>query len=271
MEKIVLVTGGSSGIGKETAICYHDKGFKVYAVSRRTELMKSLEDKGIKILYLDLTSEESIDSVVKYIISKDKKIDILVNCAGYGLYGALEDITLAEAKKQFDVNLFGLAALIQAVLPGMRSRNSGRIINISSIGGKIYTHLAGWYHASKHALEALSDCLRLELFSYNISVVIVEPGLIKTNWHKIAMKNLVKASGKGDYKKDCENVEKSVTRMYEKGGSSPSVVAKTILKAGLSNRPRTRYVVGHNGKLFLFFKWILTDKMFDSLNRFYTG
>lgn len=271
MEKVVLITGGSSGIGRATAISYHDKGFKVYAASRRVELMKPLEDVGINVLYLDVTSKESINTAVNKVLSEEKGIDILINCAGYGLYGALEDISIIDAKKQFDVNLFGVAALIQAVLPCMRKQNSGKIINISSIGGKIYTHLAGWYHASKHALEALSDCLRLELYSFNISVIIIEPGLIKTNWHKIAMKNLNKASGRGVYRADSASVEKSITKMYETGGSKATVVADKILKAGLSKRPKTRYVVGHNGKLFLFFRWILTDRLFDSLNRFYTG
>lgn len=271
MNKVVLITGGSSGIGKETAICYLNKGFKVYAASRNTEMMKPLEALGVKTIYLDLTKESSINTAVENILVKEKRIDILINCAGYGLYGALEDVLLEEARTQFEVNLFGLTRLIQLVLPGMRERNYGKIINISSIGGRIYTHFAGWYHASKYALEALSDCLRLELHSYNIDVIIIEPGLIKTNWHKIAMKNLKRTSGSSIYKSDCIKVEKSVSNMYETKGSSPLMVGKLILKVGMTSKPKTRYSIGYNAKLFLFFRWIFTDRMFDFLNRLYTG
>jgi NAD(P)-dependent dehydrogenase (short-subunit alcohol dehydrogenase family) len=179
--KVVLITGASSGIGKEAARTLKKAGSVVYAAARRSEMMKDLESDGIRVLQLDLTEEDSIEACVKSIIERDGRIDILVNNAGYGSYGAIEDVPISEARRQFEVNLFGLARLTQAVLPSMRAKRFGRIVNISSIAGKIYTPFGGWYHATKFALEGFSDCLRLEVEPFGINVVVVERVVSKPN------------------------------------------------------------------------------------------
>jgi short-subunit dehydrogenase len=195
--KVVLITGASSGIGKEAARTLKKTGSVVYGAARRSEMMKDLESDGIRVLQLDLTDEDSVEACVKSIIEREGRIDILVNNAGYGSYGAIEDIPISEARRQFEVNLFGLARLTQAVLPSMRAKRFGRIVNISSIAGKIYTPFGGWYHATKFALEGFSDCLRLEVEPFGINVVVVEPGGIKTEWGTIAAEHLRKTSGSG--------------------------------------------------------------------------
>src|SRR5262245_3128222 len=160
--KTALVTGASSGIGEATARKLHQLGYTVYGAARRLERMKGLEDEGIHLIQLDVTAEESMKAAVERILAETGQIDVRVNNAGYGSYGAVEHVPMSEARYQFEVNVFGAARLIQLVLPGMRERRSGTIVNMSSMGGKIYTPLGGWYHGTKFALEALSDCLRME-------------------------------------------------------------------------------------------------------------
>ena len=150
-KKVALITGASSGIGESAAILLHNAGFKVYGAARRLEKMKSLEEQGISTISLDITDEDSILNCVNTILEKEGSIDVLVNNAGYGSYGAVEDVPMEEARRQFDVNIFGLARLTQLVLPKMREHSYGKIVNISSMGGKIYTPFGAWYHATKHA------------------------------------------------------------------------------------------------------------------------
>ncbi|HPN68067.1 MAG TPA: SDR family NAD(P)-dependent oxidoreductase [Saprospiraceae bacterium] len=163
MSKVILITGASSGMGKDAAIRLIKEGHKVYAAARRIEKMQDLEQLGGFPIQMDVSNDEDVQNVVNQIIAKEGRIDILWNNAGYGLYGSVEDISMEEAKRQFDVNLFGMANLTQKVIPHMRSAKSGKIINTSSMGGKMYTLLGAWYHATKHAMEGWSDCLRLEL------------------------------------------------------------------------------------------------------------
>ena len=172
MKKIILVTGASSGIGKESAKQLIKEGHTVYAAARRIEKMQDIKELGGYPMEMDITNEDDIQRIVDEIIEKEGKIDVLFNNAGYAIYGAVEDITIDEARRQFEVNIFGLASLTQKVLPYMRAKRSGTIINTSSIGGKIYSPLGAWYHATKHALEGWSDCLRLEVKQFNIDVVI---------------------------------------------------------------------------------------------------
>src|SRR6516225_10278450 len=197
--KVALVTGGSSGIGEATAIRLHELGFITYAAARRIERMEHLTKLGIRPLAMDVSNEESMRSGVEHILAATGRIDVLVNAAGYGSYGAVEDVPLAEARNQFEVNVFGAARLTQLVLPQMREQRSGTIVNITSMGGKIYTPLGAWYHATKHALEALSDCLRIETKPFGINVVVIEPGGIKTEWGDIAADGLRQMSGSGPY------------------------------------------------------------------------
>lgn len=264
--KIALVTGASSGIGESASILLQKAGFTVYGAARRVEKMKFLQAKGIKTIALDVTKEESMQHCIETIIRSEGKIDVLVNNAGYGSYGAVEDVSIEEAKRQFEVNIFGLARLTQLVLPSMREQNFGRIINISSIGGKIYTPFGAWYHATKHALEGFTDALRLETKSFNIKPVIIEPGGIKTEWGDIAAENLKKTSGSGAYADFANKVADGMAEMY-KGNrlSHPDVIGKVIVKAASANNPKTRYHAGAMSGLSLTARRLLSDKMFDKM------
>ncbi|MGF1637174.1 MAG: oxidoreductase [Cyclobacteriaceae bacterium] len=262
--KTVLITGASSGIGKETAKMMIQKGFTVYGASRRLDKMQDLKNIGVKLLQMDVTDDQSMVDGINEILQNEGRIDVLVNNAGYGSYGALEDVPMDEAKYQFEVNIFGLARLTQLILPQMRKQKAGRIINISSIGGSIGEPHGAWYHATKDALEGLSDSLRLELKQFNIDVVIIKPGAILTEWNGIARDKLMKVSGKTAYK---ELAQKHV-KMLEKAdaqGSQPIVVAKTIVKAALAVKPKTRYATGKGAKMILFLRRLLSDRMFDKL------
>jgi len=266
MKKITLVTGASSGIGKDAAILLQKNGHQVYGAARRTDKMKDLESHGIKTLALDITSEESVVECVNSIIAREGRIDVLVNNAGYGSYGAIEDVPLEEARRQFDVNIFGLARLTQLVLPKMRENNFGKIVNISSMGGKIYTPFGGWYHATKHALEGWSDCLRLETKEFGIDVVVIEPGGIKTEWGGIAAENLKLTSGKGAYADAANKAADGTAEMYKSNRlSDVSVISKTILKALTVNKPKTRYAVGFGAKPAIKMRNWFGDRFFDKM------
>lgn len=265
MKQVVLITGASSGIGKESARLLINKDYTVYAAARRIEKMSDLQALGVKLIELDITNEVSIQKVIAEIISTEQRIDVLVNNAGYGSYGSLEDVPLEEARYQFEVNIFGLARLTQLILPYMRKQGSGKIINISSMGGKFGEPHGAWYHATKFALEGLSDSLRMELKQFGIDVVVIQPGAIKTEWNKIARENLIKVSGKTVYGKLAEKHARFLEKGDGRMGSEPLVIAKTIAKAITSRKPKTRYVAGAGARPMLFLKNILPDRMFDKL------
>lgn len=262
--KVALITGASSGIGRETVKSLLLKGVNVYAAARRVDIMEELKELGAHIISMDVTNEESMKNGIDLITKTEGSIDILISNAGYGSYGAIEDVAIDEAKRQFEVNIFGLSRLIQLVLPKMRENKYGKIVNISSVGGKIYTSFGGWYHATKHALEGLSDCLRLELEGFGIDVILIEPGGIKTDWGVIASRNLKKTSGSGPYSTHANKVADSMEKMYTSNRlSEPSVIAKTIVRAVDSKRPKTRYVAGSMSKISIFMRRVLSDRMFD--------
>jgi NAD(P)-dependent dehydrogenase (short-subunit alcohol dehydrogenase family) len=264
--KTTLVTGASSGIGEATALKLHDLGFTVYGAARRTDRLQQLAARGIKPLAMDVTDEESMRAGIDRIVAETGRVDVLVNNAGYGSYGAIEDVPLAEARRQFEVNVFGAARLVQLVLPHMRAQRAGTIVNISSMGGKIYTPLGGWYHATKFAIEALSDCLRLETRPFGISVVVIEPGGIKTEWGEIAAEHLRQVSGKGPYADQAAAMAKSLGSEANAGRtSSPSVIANAIGKAVTAQRPKTRYAVGFGAKPLIATRRVLPDRGFDKL------
>lgn len=264
--KIALVTGASSGIGFEAAVDLKKAGFIVYGAARRMDKLKALRSKGIKIIELDVTDEASMSACVGKIIKKEGRLDILVNNAGYGSFGAIEDVAMEEARRQIEVNIFGLARMSQLVLPYMRKHKFGRIINISSMGGKVHTPFGGWYHATKFALEGLSDCMRLETAQFGIDIVLIEPGGIKTDWGMIAADNLEKTAKGSAYETSVKKSAASMRKMY--GGhqlSNPKIVSKAILKAATAKRPKTRYLIGYGAKPSVFLRRILPDRVFDKI------
>ncbi len=266
MNKVIIITGASSGIGKAAAVQLLQEGFVVYAMARRIEMMDDLKKLGAKVVKLDVTSDFSMVEAVNFVKNDAGRIDGLVNNAGYGSYGAVEEVNLDEARRQFEVNVFGLARMSQLVIPIMREQMSGTIVNITSIGGKIYMPFGGWYHSTKHAVEGLSDCLRLEMEPFGIKVVIVEPGPVKTEWDSIAADHLIKSSGNGVYQKAAKGFAKMLAGSYEgNNASTPDVIAATIVNAIKSKNPKTRYATGKMAKVLVFSRWLLSDKLFDGV------
>ncbi|QHP57938.1 oxidoreductase [Pectobacterium carotovorum] len=270
--KVILVTGASSGIGEATALRLKASGHTVYAAARRIERMQKLAEADIRVLPLDVTDSVSVQTVVDTIIAECGRIDVVVNNAGYGSYGAVEEVSPEEGRAQFDVNVFGAVRLTQLVLPHMRAQRSGTVINITSMGGKIYTPLGAWYHGTKFALEAISDCLRLEVEPFGIDVVVIEPGGIKTEWANIAAAKLLDVSGHGAYAKQAEAMADSmVGESSRKRQSSPQVIADTIAQAVNARRPKTRYAVGFGAKPMICLRRLLSDRLFDRFMRMATG
>ncbi len=264
--KIALVTGASSGIGREICLKLLSNGYTVYAAARRVEKMQDLKNAGAHLIQMDITVEEDVKKTVENILADSGRIDILVNNAGFGSYGAMEDTSLSDARYQFEVNLFGLARLTQLVLPSMRQQKSGKIVNISSMGGKMYTLLGSWYHATKHALEGWSDCLRLELAPLGIQVIIIEPGAIQTDFGKVAIAPMMERSGHSAYAKLAGKAKKMMVNAYEKGGASPpSVIAEAVYTALQAKKPKTRYVAGKYARLMICLRTLLGDRLFDKL------
>ncbi len=261
-KKVALVTGASSGMGAATAKKLAEQGVVVYGAARRVERMSELEKVGIKTLKLDLTDDKSIEATIKMIIKNEGRIDILVNNAGYGSYGPIEEVPIEEARRQFEVNIFGLARITQLVLPHMRKQQSGRIVNISSMGGKIYTPLGGWYHATKFALEGWSDCLRVETKQFGIEVVVVEPGGVATEWGDIAMDNLRSVAADTAYQSMANTLADASAGMKPKLTPADEL-GETIAHASLTENPKTRYVKGYLAKPILNMRKLMSDKMFD--------
>lgn len=267
MSKVIVITGASSGIGKSAALELLQGGHKVYACARRVEHMTDIVEFGASIHSVDVTKEDQVKTFIDHVIREEGRIDVLVNNAGFGLYGAVEDITIDQARYQYEVNIFGLAHITKCVLPHMREQSSGRIVNISSVGGKVYTPLGGWYHSTKHALEGWSDCLRIEVKQFGIDVVLIEPGIIKTDFGNIMADSVRKTSGQGAYAHMAEKMIQLADDSYNsKGkGSDPIVVGKTIVTAALSKKPKTRYAVGYMARLALFGRKILSDRLMDKI------
>ena len=264
---VALVTGGSSGIGEATARRLHELGWTVYAAARRTDRMAGLAGLGIHTLALDVTNEASTAAAVDQIIDTQGRIDVLINNAGYGSYGALEDVPLSEARYQFEVNVFGLARLTQLVLPHMRRQRRGRIINVSSIGGRIHEPLGDWYHATKFAVEGLSDSLRAELRPFGIDVVVIQPGAVRTEWGAIAAQNLRRMSAATAYRQQAQYVAAVLdsTSGPSSLASPPEVIANVIARAATARRPRTRYLAGRGARAIVSARQLLPDRAFDML------
>jgi NAD(P)-dependent dehydrogenase (short-subunit alcohol dehydrogenase family) len=261
---VALVTGTSSGIGRDFALRLQSEGYVVYGAARRTERMADLASAGCCVIAMDVTKDETMVAAVDRIIREQGRIDVLINNAGYGQYGALEDVPMDEARRQMETNLIGPARLIQLCLPHMRAQRRGWIFNISSIGGKLASPMGGWYHASKFALEGYSDALRNEVAQFGIDVVVIEPGGIESEWAGIACDEAERHSGQGAYATMASRFRKLQSQL---GASPPpSIISDLIVKALRAKRPATRYHAGRLAGPLLFLRGILSDRMFDSLS-----
>lgn len=266
MNKVILVTGASSGIGKISALHLIKEGHTVYGAARRLDKMQDIVAAGGHAIEMDITDSEQIKNAVAKVLEEQGKIDVLFNNAGYAVFGAVETVSIEDAKRQFDVNIFGLAEITKAVIPHMRKAGSGKIINTSSIGGKVYTPLGAWYHATKHALEGWSDCLRLELTPFGIDVVIIEPGAIKTEFADVLYEPMVKRAEGSPYEGISKVLAKATLKMYSGNElSDPMVIADLVSKAVKAKKPKTRYVAGKFARPMLFIRKYFSDRFFDKV------
>lgn len=263
---VVLITGATGGIGGRTARLLAGMGHHVYGAGRRKAALEELAGCGVHPLVMDMTDEGTLQEAVSSVLAREGRIDVLINDAGYGSYGAVEDVPLEEVRHQFEVNLFGLARLTQLVLPTMRRRGKGRIINVSSMAGRMTTYMGAWYHATKYALEAFSDALRMETAPFGIDVVLVEPGCIKTDWGPIAARHLEESAGRGPYAAQARKAAEGLRRLYGSAlVSDPDLIARTMVKAIRSARPKTRYLVGMGARPLVALHALLPDRAFDWL------
>ncbi|GIG21601.1 short-chain dehydrogenase/reductase [Cellulomonas chitinilytica] len=261
---IVLITGASSGIGRRTAELLAASGHQVFGAARRTHDIPA----GVTPVPLDLTDGTGAEAAVRRVLDEAGRIDVLVNCAGYGEFGSVEETSIDDARRQLEVNVLGPTRLVQAVLPGMREAGSGRIVNVSSLAGEFAAPLGGWYHASKFALEALSDTLRGEVAQFGVDVTVVQPSYVDTGWHDTAMDRLAAASGTGPYRRMADAM-----RRYFAGSqvarqmSTVDAVAQVVARAAQAPRPRTRYRVGKGANVAVALATLLPDRTFDALTR----
>jgi NAD(P)-dependent dehydrogenase (short-subunit alcohol dehydrogenase family) len=269
VSKAVLITGCSSGIGRATAVHLSSVGWKVYASARDAESIASLERNGCQLISLDVTDEDSMRSAVGEIERREGAVGVLVNNAGYSQSGAVEAVPMEKVRRQFETNFFGLARMCQLVLPGMRRQGYGRIVNLSSMGGKLTLPGAGHYHATKHAVEALSDALRFEVEGFGVKVSVIEPGLIKTGFADAAVESM-DGPQDGPYAGFDEAVARATVENYERGPISrlaggPEAVAEAIEQAISARSPRSRYVVTPSARLFLGLRSLLPDRVWDAV------
>lgn len=269
--RAILITGASSGIGRATAIRLAERGLNVYASARNLTTIEDLADHGCKTLPLDVTDSTSIRSAVDEITSREGAVGVLINNAGYSQTGAIESVPMEQVRRQFETNFFGAVELIQAVLPGMREQRWGKIVNMSSMGGTFTFPGAGYYHATKHAIEAISDALRFEVKSFGIDVIVIQPGIIKTNYATAAGTSMEEISNADDpYDDFNREVARITSEAYETGasarlGGEPEDVAEVIEKALLSRKPRSRYAVTPSARMMIFNRKILPDSIWDRL------
>lgn len=267
----VLVTGCSSGIGAATALRLHSAGWSVWATARRPESLGRLREAGCRTLRLDVTDQDSMKAAVDRVEEEHGSVGALVNNAGYSQSGALETLEMEQVRRQFETNVYGPLRLAQLVLPGMRRAGTGRVVNVSSMGGRFTFPGAGAYHASKHALESLSDALRLEVRSFGVDVVVIEPGLIRTGFADTATEALdqIPDQGQGPYTAFNRAVARITREAYREGplaslGGGPDDVAKVIEKALRARKPRARYRVTASATVLLTLRALLPDALWDA-------
>ncbi len=263
--KVILITGASSGIGEASVKRLLDKGCKVYATARNADSLTALQQVGAVPVSMDVCDEESMTAGVQSIIDKEGRIDVLVNNAGYGFFGPIETVPIDDARRQVEVNVFGLARLIQLVLPYMRQQGCGRIINVASMAGHFCEPRGGWYHATKYAVVALSDCLRMETRSFGIKVSLIEPGAIRSKWSDKAMQNMESVTQGTVYEHGASRQAKLFRLCYAKYASTPDVIARCITHAATSRHPRIRYRKGFGSTFFILLNRIMPQRWFDAL------
>jgi NAD(P)-dependent dehydrogenase (short-subunit alcohol dehydrogenase family) len=285
ISRAALVTGCSSGIGRATAERLAASGWTVYATARKPETLRDLEARGCRTLALDVTDETSMRAAVEAVEGEHGAVGVLVNNAGYSQSGAIETVPMEKVRDQFETNVFGLVRLCQLALPGMRRQRWGKIVNLSSMGGKLVFPGGGFYHATKYAVEAISDALRFEVKGFGVDVILIEPGLIRTAFGETASGGVSEAGagersgdeasgrGSGDYAQFNAHVARATESVYEKGspvgrlGGPPEAVAKVIEKALSAKRPRARYTVTPSAKLLIGQRALLPDRGWDAVMR----
>jgi NAD(P)-dependent dehydrogenase (short-subunit alcohol dehydrogenase family) len=271
--RTVLITGCSSGIGWVTAECLAQKGWTVYATARNVGAIEPLGERGCRLLPLDVTDEDSMRRAVEEVERAEGAVGILINNAGYSQSGAVETVPMQKVRRQFETNVFGLVRMCQLVLPGMRRQGFGRIVNLSSMGGRLTFPGGGFYHASKYAVEAISGALRFEVRGFGVKVVVIEPGLIRTGFAQTAVDSMGEDGG-GPYAGFDAGVARTTRDNYERGplarlGGGPEAVAETIERAISAARPRTRYTVTPSAKLMISVRRVLPDRAWDGLLRLF--
>jgi NAD(P)-dependent dehydrogenase (short-subunit alcohol dehydrogenase family) len=275
VSRAVLVTGCSSGIGEATARHLAGAGWTVYATARREETLAPLRAAGCRTLALDVTDEDSMRDAVAAVTEAEGAVGVLVNNAGYSQSGMIEEVPMDLVRRQFETNVFGLARMCQLVLGGMRAQRYGRIVNVSSIGGRLVFPGGGYYHATKHAVEAISDALRFEVGGFGVQVIVVEPGLIRTGFSDAAVGAMTESGApteSGPYATLNRRVARATREAYEKGpvswlGGGPDTVARTIERAISAERPRSRYAVTASAHLMLGMRRVATDGLWDAFMR----
>jgi NADP-dependent 3-hydroxy acid dehydrogenase YdfG len=269
--RAVLVTGCSSGIGRATAAQLVGAGWKVHATARRPETLTDLRERGCQTLALDVTDEASMQAAVQAVTEAEGAVGVLVNNAGYSQSGAVESVPMEEARRQFETNVFGVLRMCQLVLPGMRSQGWGKIVNLSSMGGRLTFPGGGLYHATKYAVEALSDALRFEVRGFGVDVIVIEPGLIVTKFGEVAAGSVQRAADGGAYadfnRKVAELTEGAYQGPMAKLGAGPDAVAKTIVRALSGRRPKARYAVTPSARVMINQRRWTTDRMWDRIMR----
>jgi NAD(P)-dependent dehydrogenase (short-subunit alcohol dehydrogenase family) len=272
ISKAVLITGCSTGIGRATALRLAAAGHPVYATARRPETLTDLETAGCNVLACDGTDEASMRAAVEAVEKSAGAVGALVNNAGYGSEGPVEEVPMEEVRRQFETNVFGLARMCQLVLPGMRRQGFGRIVNISSMGGRMTLPGGGFYHATKYAVEAISDALRFEVRGFGVDVVVIEPGAIKTEFGNTAIDKIdASAASDSPYAKFREVLKDQIRGFYEGPmamlAADADAVAKTIEKAITARRPRTRYVITAGAHMMIGMRRWLPDRGWDAAMR----
>jgi NAD(P)-dependent dehydrogenase (short-subunit alcohol dehydrogenase family) len=269
--KAVLITGCSSGIGHATAELLAREGWTVYATARKPETLSDLDRAGCRTLSLDVTDEDSMTAAVDAVTAAEGAVGVLVNNAGYSQSGAVESVPMEQVRRQFETNVFGLIRMCQLVLPGMREQHWGRIVNLSSMGGRLTFPGGGMYHATKYAVEAISDALRFEVRGFGVEVIIVEPGLIVTSFGDTAAASVGPGDAGGPYASFNRDVARATEHVYRgplaKLGGGPEVVAKTIAGALKADRPKTRYPVTASARVMMGQRRLMPDRVWDLLMR----